>query len=150
MRLTTLSDYALRLLMMADAAGNDLITIEAAADRYRISRTHLMKVANVLTRTGYLKAVRGRSGGLKLGMPANTIRIGEVIRATEPDFALVECFANGNQCIITGACKLPRLLNEGLEAFVQTLNQHTLADIALGTPSTAMDKGVAIAGLRVK
>ena len=142
MRLTTLSDYALRLLMMAEAAGDELITIEAASDRYRISRTHLMKVANVLTRTGYLKAVRGRSGGLKLGMPANTIRIGEVIRMTEPDLALVECFASGNQCIITAACKLPRLLNEALEAFIQTLNQHTLADITLGAPFARVDQAV--------
>jgi Rrf2 family transcriptional regulator, nitric oxide-sensitive transcriptional repressor len=135
MRLTTLSDYALRLLMMAEAAGDELITIEAAAERYRISRTHLMKVANVLTRAGYLKAVRGRSGGLKLGMSAKDIRIGELMRATEPDFALVECLTSGNQCVITGVCKLPRLLNEALEAFVSSLNQHTLADICLSRAS---------------
>lgn len=132
MRLTTLSDYALRLLMMAQQAGDALITIEGAASRYHISRTHLMKVANVLTRAGYLQAVRGRSGGLRLAKPAANIRIGDVIRATEPDFALVECFGSGNHCVITGACKLPRILNEGLEAFVAVLNGYTLEDIALG------------------
>jgi Rrf2 family transcriptional regulator, nitric oxide-sensitive transcriptional repressor len=132
MRLTTLSDYALRLLMMAQAAGDDLITIERAATRYHISRTHLMKVANVLTRAGYLQAVRGRSGGLRLAKPAADIRIGDVIRATEPDFALVECMGSDNHCAITGACKLPNILTSGLEAFVAELNKHTLDDIKLG------------------
>jgi Rrf2 family transcriptional regulator, nitric oxide-sensitive transcriptional repressor len=138
MRLTTLSDYALRLLMMAQAAGDDLITIEAAATRYHISRTHLMKVANVLTRAGYLQALRGRSGGLRLAKPASEIRIGDVIRATEPDFALVECLGDDNHCVITSACKLPRLLNEGLEAFVTVLNKFTLEDIAIGQQLNAL------------
>jgi Rrf2 family transcriptional regulator, nitric oxide-sensitive transcriptional repressor len=138
MRLTTLSDYALRLLMMADAAGDDLITIEAAATRYHISRAHLMKVANVLTRAGYLQAVRGRSGGLRLAKPARAIRIGDVIRATEPDFALVECFGAENRCIITSACKLPRILHEGLNAFIEVMNGYTLDDISLGRPLSAL------------
>jgi Rrf2 family transcriptional regulator, nitric oxide-sensitive transcriptional repressor len=131
MRLTTLSDYALRLLMMAQAAGDDLITIEGAASRYHISRTHLMKVANVLTRAGYLQAVRGRSGGLRLAKPAGEIRIGDVIRATEPDFAMVECLGDNNHCVITQACRLPRILNEGLDAFITVLNGYSLQDIAL-------------------
>jgi Rrf2 family transcriptional regulator, nitric oxide-sensitive transcriptional repressor len=131
MRLTTLTDYAIRLLLMAEASPDALITIESAATRYKISRAHLMKVANVLTRAGYLKAVRGRSGGLKLAIAANEIRIGDVIRITEPDFALVECFTTGNQCVITGPCRLPRALNEGLQAFIDTLNRYTIADIAL-------------------
>ncbi|MCA0422487.1 MAG: Rrf2 family transcriptional regulator [Proteobacteria bacterium] len=131
MRLTSFSDYAFRLLMMADAAGDRLITIEEAAKRYRISRAHLMKVANQLTRTGFLEAVRGRSGGLQLARPASEIRIGDVIRSTEPDFGLVECFLTGNTCVITGYCRLPRILNEALDAFISTMNRYTLADISL-------------------
>jgi Rrf2 family transcriptional regulator, nitric oxide-sensitive transcriptional repressor len=131
MRLTTFSDYALRLLIMADSAGDNLVTIEAAATRYNISRTHLMKVANQLTRSGYLEAVRGRSGGLRLARPADQIKIGDVIRATEPDFALVECFMSANDCCITGACRLPRILREALDAFLDSLDKYTLADIAL-------------------
>jgi Rrf2 family transcriptional regulator, nitric oxide-sensitive transcriptional repressor len=138
MRLTTLSDYALRLLMMADAAGDGLITIEAAAARYLISRSHLMKVANVLTRAGYLQAVRGRSGGLRLARPAGEIRIGDVIRATEPDFALVECLGHDNHCVITQACKLPHILGEGLGAFIDVLNRYTLHDISIGKRLSAL------------
>src|SRR5215472_4440682 len=107
MQLTKFSDYALRVLMYVHAAGDRRVTIEEMAASYRISRAHLMKVVNALTRAGFLTAVRGRSGGLMLGRPADEIRLGEVIRSTEPDFALVECFATDNQCIVTRCCRLP-------------------------------------------
>jgi Rrf2 family transcriptional regulator, nitric oxide-sensitive transcriptional repressor len=131
MRLTTFSDYALRLLMYAAASGDRLITIEEACQTYNISRGHLMKVANLLTREGYLKAIRGRSGGLALARRPKDIRLGDVVRTTESDFALVECFATGNQCIITRCCALPDVLNEALNAFIQTLDRYTLEDLLL-------------------
>lgn len=131
MRLTTFSDYALRVLMYAGAARERLITIEETAKVYNISRAHLMKVVNILTRTGFLKGVRGRSGGFTLARPPEEINLGEVVRATEPDFALVECFATGNQCVISGGCRLPKVLNEALAAFVSTLDGYTLADVLL-------------------
>jgi Rrf2 family transcriptional regulator, nitric oxide-sensitive transcriptional repressor len=131
MQLTRFSDYALRVLMFANAAGDRLVTIEEMADAYDISRAHLMKVVNALTRTGYLTPVRGRSGGVRLAMPAEEVVLGDVIRATEPDFALVECFATGNQCVITRCCKLQGVLDEALSAFLAVLDKHTLASIAL-------------------
>jgi Rrf2 family nitric oxide-sensitive transcriptional repressor len=131
MRLTTFSDYAVRVLMYAAAAGDRLITIEETARIYKISRAHLMKVVNILTRTGYLKGVRGRSGGFTLAKPPEAINLGAVMRATEPDFALVECFATGNRCMITPRCQLPNVLNEALNAFIGVFDRYTLADIAL-------------------
>jgi Rrf2 family nitric oxide-sensitive transcriptional repressor len=131
MRLTTFSDYALRVLLYAAAAGDRLITIEETAKAYNISRAHLMKVVNILTRTGYIKGVRGRSGGFTLAKPPEQINLGAVMRATEPDFALVECFAAGNRCMITKRCHLPNVLNEALNAFIGTLDRYTLADIML-------------------
>jgi Rrf2 family transcriptional regulator, nitric oxide-sensitive transcriptional repressor len=131
MRLTTFSDYALRVLMYAAAEEGRLITIEETAKTYNISRAHLMKVVNILTRTGYLKGVRGRSGGFTLAKSPEAINLGAIVRATEPDFALVECFATGNQCHITSRCQLPNVLNEALRAFVGTLDRYTLADITL-------------------
>ena len=135
MRLTNFSDYALRVLMYAATQGDRLITIEETAEVYGISRAHLMKVANQLTRSGYLKAVRGRSGGLTLAKRPNRIRLGEVLRATEPDFALVECFTPDNQCIITPRCRLRGALKEALAAFTGTLDRYTLADLIL-TPES--------------
>ncbi|MGN6145959.1 MAG: RrF2 family transcriptional regulator, partial [Mesorhizobium sp.] len=106
MRLTDFSDYSLRLLMYAAARADQLITIEETAQVYGISRAHLMKVANQLTRAGFLKAVRGRSGGLALAMRPERIGLGDVLRATEPDFALVECFRSDNHCLITPRWRL--------------------------------------------
>ena len=131
MQLTKFSDYSLRVLMYAQAAGDKLVTIEEMAASYRISRAHLMKVVNALTRAGYLQAVRGRSGGLRLARPADEIRLGDVIRKTEPDFALVECFASDSQCVIGGCCRLPPVLNRALAAFLSELDRHTVASIAL-------------------
>lgn len=131
MRLTNFSDYALRVLMYAAAQGDRLITIEETAAVYGISRTHLMKVANQLTRAGYLKAVRGRSGGLALAKRPNRIKLGDVMRATEPDFALVECFTSDNRCLITPRCRLRVALKEALAAFTGTLDRYTLADLIL-------------------
>lgn len=131
MQLTKFTDYALRVLIYTHAAGDRLVTIEEMAGSYRVSRAHLMKVVNALTRAGYLKAVRGRTGGLRLAKPPEDIRLGDVIRTTEPDFALVECFATGSQCVIQGRCRLPRIMQEALGDFIAALNRYTLASIAL-------------------
>lgn len=130
MRLTNFSDYALRILMYAETRGR-LITIEETAEIYGISRAHLMKVANQLTRAGFLKATRGRAGGLALARQPDKIRLGDVVRATEPDFALVECFTSGNRCLITPRCRLKGVLKEALHDFMATLDRYTLADLIL-------------------
>ena len=131
MRLTNFSDYTLRLLMYAAAQQGRRITIEETSKVYGISRAHLMKVANMLTQAGYLKAVRGRSGGLELAKRPEKIRLGELLRLTEPDFVLVECFGVGDQCVITSRCRLRGALKEALDSFLATLDRYTLADLVL-------------------
>ncbi len=129
MRLTNFSDYALRILMLAAAHDDRLITIEETAEVYGISRAHLMKVANQLSRSGFLRSVRGRFGGLTLARHPEQINLGEVLRATEPDFELVECFTADNRCILTPRCKLRGILDEALAAFIGTVDRYTLADL---------------------
>jgi Rrf2 family transcriptional regulator, nitric oxide-sensitive transcriptional repressor len=131
MRLMGFTDYALRLLMYAAAQEGRLITIEETSKVFHISLGHVKKVAYTLARAGYLKAVRGRSGGLTLALPPEKIRLGDVIRTTEPDFAMVECFAPGNECIITRYCRMRGILHEGLDAFHAVLDKYTLADLML-------------------
>jgi Rrf2 family nitric oxide-sensitive transcriptional repressor len=116
--------------MYAAAQNDRLITVEETATVFGISRAHLRKVANALTRAGYLTAVRGRSGGLKLGKSPDKIRLGDVVRATEPDFALVECWA-GERCVLTACCHLRGVLKEALDAFFAVLDSHTLRDLLL-------------------
>ena len=129
MRLTNFSDFSLRLLMYAAAHQDRLITIEETSEIYNISRGHLMKIANTLTRAGYLKAVRGRSGGLALAKAPGKIRLGEVFRVTEPDFNLVECFASNATCRIQGACCLNSILDQAVKALFLVLDRYTLADL---------------------
>lgn len=131
MRLTAFTDYALRLLLRVAVAGDGPVTIEEAARVYGISRAHLMKIANTLIRGGYLRGARGRSGGLRLAVEPERIRLGDVVRLTEPDLALVECFATGNQCVVTRACRLPPIFSEALAAFLAVLDAKTLADVML-------------------
>ena len=132
MQLTKFSDYALRVLIYVESAKDELVTIDQIASAYGISRAHLMKVVNTLTREGFLNAVRGRSGGLRLAKPPGEIRLGDVLRATEPDFAIVECFSTGSPCAITRCCRLSGVLQDALGGFLDVMDRHTLADIALG------------------
>lgn len=131
MRLTSFTDFAFRLLIYAAARDGRLVTIEEVVDHFEISRGHLMKVARALTGSGYLTAVRGRGGGLRLARPPQEIGLGDVVRATEPDFALVECFETRNHCVITPKCRLRIILNESLDAFVAVLDRYTLSDLML-------------------
>ena len=128
MRITQYTDYALRVLIYLGLEDQKLSTIGEIAERYVISRSHLMKVVNQLVQEGFVEGVRGKGGGIRLAMPAEQIRIGDVVRKIEPDLALVECFGPGNQCVITPACDLKRALSEALKAFLAVLDDYTLAD----------------------
>lgn len=131
MRLTKFSDYAIRVLLYAASRPNALVTIEETADVFDVSRAHLKKVVLHLSSNGYLRAVRGRGGGFTLARAPRDIPLGELLRSTESDFGLAECFLPGNRCAITPVCRLPRILNEALSAFLETFDRYTLQDILL-------------------
>ena len=128
--MTLHSDYALRLLIRLAVEPDDVHTIESISHRYGISQHHLGKVAQTLVQAGFVESVRGRRGGLRLACGADEIRLGDVMRATEQDFALVECFdPEAGGCAIAGACGLQRVLREALAAFFEVIDRHTLADL---------------------
>jgi Rrf2 family nitric oxide-sensitive transcriptional repressor len=130
MRLTYHADYALRLLMYAGLKDGELVQIQEVANAYGISKNHLMKVAFQLGKLGFLDTVRGRNGGLKLARPPEEISIGDVVRKSEEDFTLVECFdPESNTCVISGPCRLRGVLREALNAYLAVLDQHSLADL---------------------
>jgi len=130
MRLTMHTDFALRMLMLLAMEPEELHTIEEIARRYDISRNHLMKVTQTLVQAGFLDSLRGRGGGLRLARPASKIVIGDVVRATEDGFDLVECFDRSqNRCLITPACGLRGPLEEALLAFLTVLDSYSLADL---------------------
>jgi len=129
MRITRYTDYSLRVLMYVAVAGKHRTTIRDIADCYGISRNHLMKVVQELSNNGYLLAQRGKNGGIRLNRNPEDINVGTLIRQTEQDFGLVECFGSQNACIITPACALKNVLADALEAFFRVLDQYTLADL---------------------
>ena len=129
MRLTFSTDYALRLLMLVGLETEHLVTIEEVADRFGISKNHLMKVAYQLGQAGYLETVRGRNGGLRLGKAPSQIVVGEVVRRMEPDFAVVECQNPAGYCRITPSCVLRSAMREAVQAFLDKLDQYTLEDL---------------------
>ena len=135
MRLTFYSDYSLRLLMYAAVRHGELVTIQEVATAYGISKNHLMKVAFELGRKGYLDTVRGRGGGFRLSRPPEKIRLGDVVRETEEDFTMVECFdPKTNKCAITAPCRLRGALSRALKAYFAVLDEYTLADLAVKHP----------------
>ena len=127
-KLTRYTDYALRVLMHLAARPDRLASIGEIARVYGISQNHLMKVVHDLGKAGYVAAVRGRSGGIRLGRPAAAIVVGDVVRYTEEGFDLVEC----GSCIVAPACGLTGVLNQALLAFMRTLDGYTLDDLVRG------------------
>lgn len=129
MRLALSTDYALRLLMLVGLESDRLVTIEEVADRFHISKNHLMKVAYQLGQAKYLDTVRGRNGGLRLGKAPDQIVVGEIVRTMEPDFAVVECEISTGRCRITPSCVLRVAMREAVGAFLEKLDQYTLGDL---------------------
>ena len=125
MRLKSYTDYALRVLMHLAAQPDRLASIGEMARIYRISHNHLMKVVHDLRKQGFLVAVRGRSGGVRLGRPATEISVGDVVRHTEGTFDLVDC----GSCVIAPACALTSALHEARAAFMAVLDGYSLADL---------------------
>jgi Rrf2 family nitric oxide-sensitive transcriptional repressor len=129
MRLTYFSDYAFRVLIYLALMPDRRCTIREISDAYGISRAHLMKVVNLLTREELVTAQRGPNGGLTLAVPASDIRLGDVIRKTEEDLGLVECFRPENTCLLTPSCALAPALSRAMQAFLAELDKQTIADL---------------------
>jgi Rrf2 family transcriptional regulator, nitric oxide-sensitive transcriptional repressor len=131
MRLTLYTDYSLRVLLYLSDREDEIVTVAELADFYKISRNHLVKVVHNLGLSGYILTTRGRRGGLKLSRPAKEILVGEVVRSTEPDFDLLECFNPAtDKCVISSTCSLKSAIFRAQAGFLDVLDKYTLADIA--------------------
>jgi Rrf2 family nitric oxide-sensitive transcriptional repressor len=125
------TDFSLRVLMYIGSKDKmELSTIQEISTAYDISKNHLMKVTYELGKLGFIETIRGRGGGIRLALTPEEINIGEVIRQTEDDFNLVECFnCTTNLCVITPVCKLSNILHQALVAYLAVLDQYTLQDL---------------------
>ncbi|WP_151703564.1 RrF2 family transcriptional regulator [Nitrincola alkalilacustris] len=129
MQITIYTDYSLRVLThLALQPGGKLMTIQEIADSYQISKNHLTKVVHHLQKSGYIDTIRGKKGGIRLRRSPSEINIGALVRETEQDMKLVECFSDKGQCAISPACHLKSVFDEALKSFLATLDRYTLAD----------------------
>jgi len=130
MQLTQFTDFALRTLLYLGVHTGRLVPIAEVSAAYGISNHHLVKVASLLVRAGYVQAVRGRGGGMQLAQPPAALRLGAVVRTCEPHMNLVECFDRGhNTCPIVAVCELAGVLATAQEEFLARLDGYSLADL---------------------
>jgi len=125
MRFTRYTDYAIRVLIHLGTNADELCSIADIAHAYDISQNHLRKIAQDLATSGFVEAVRGRNGGLRLGRPTKDINLGALVRHTEIGLVLVDC----ENCAIRSACTLPSILAEAVCAFLAVLDRYTLEDL---------------------
>ena len=154
MRLTDYTEYALRVLLFLAVRDEGLTTIQDISEAYGISKNHLMKVVQRLSELGWIETVRGRNGGLRLNARSLGLTIGEVVRGTESDFALVGCFpregAEPRQCVIEPQCRLKHVFEAARGAFLAELDRYTLGEVANPAAPLAELLGLSAAGLNVR
>ncbi|MCM0613108.1 Rrf2 family transcriptional regulator [Marinobacter sediminum] len=129
MHITRYTDYSLRVLIYLAVQGDRLTTIQEIAESYDISKNHLMKVVHQLNKKGYIETIRGKKGGMRLNMAPGDISIGILVRETEQDLNMVECFSSKNACKIAPVCGLKSMFGEALQAFLAVLDKYTLTDV---------------------
>lgn len=128
MKLTTYTDFGLRTLMyLATLPEGELSSVGQVSKLYDVSRNHLVKVVNQLAREGYIKAVRGKNGGIRLAKPARDINVGQVIRSLENNLNGIDC--GSPACYLVRICLLKDALKEAMEAFLAVMESYTLADL---------------------
>ncbi|MDI1269733.1 MAG: Rrf2 family transcriptional regulator [Polaromonas sp.] len=138
MKLTTFTDYSLRVLIYLAAQPQKRATIAEIAASFDVSENHLTKVVHLLGKNGWLANVRGKGGGLELAMPPELVGVGAVVRQTQGAAVVAECFSDeGNHCAITRICRLRGVLGEAVEAFYTVLDRYTLADLVQNRQSLA-------------
>lgn len=129
MKLTQYTDYSLRVLMYLGSRPSEKVQIDEIANFYHISKNHLMKVVHHLATLGYIKTMRGRGGGIMLNYKPHELKLGDIVRHTEDNFHMAECFRPDNACVLTEVCGLTPILGSALNAYLNTLDQYTLEDI---------------------
>jgi Rrf2 family iron-responsive transcriptional regulator len=143
MRLTRQTNYAMRILMYCAANDTRLSRIPEIAASYSVSELFLFKILQPLVEHGLVQTVRGRNGGVRLGRPADKISLFDVVRVTEENFAMAECFENDDaDCPLIDSCALNAALREALNAFFEVLARHTISDLIKARPNVRLLLGI--------
>jgi Rrf2 family nitric oxide-sensitive transcriptional repressor len=141
MQLTLHADYSLRILLYLTENPDRYVSTREISEAYGISRNHLVRVVQTLHANGFVEVSEGRSGGVKLARDPAEINLGQVVRKTEPNFRIVECFeSDTNTCPIVPVCRLKGILSEALASFLGVLDNCALADLVNGLPGQSLSQ----------
>lgn len=139
MRLASFTDYSLRVLIYLAIRGEERSTVSEIADKYQISKNHLVKVVHNLSTMGIVDSYKGKGGGISLSISPEKIHIGKLVRELEGDSYLVECLGPNGSCKINLTCKLKGALKRAQDSFYEVLDNYTLADITTNKVKLSID-----------
>ncbi|MCR4267973.1 iron-responsive transcriptional regulator RirA [Nitratireductor sp. ZSWI3] len=143
MRLTRQTNYAIRILMYCAANEGRLSRISDIAEAYTLSDLFLFKILQPLVEHGLVETVRGRHGGVRLAKDAADITLFDVVRVTEDNFAMAECFENDSaECPLVESCGLNEALRKALNAFFEVLGAYTIKDLVDSKPDMRHRLGI--------
>jgi Rrf2 family protein len=143
MRLTRQTNYAVRILMYCEANKGKLSHVPEIASAYNVSELFLFKILKPLVENGFIETVRGRNGGVRLAKPATDISLFDVVRVTEDNFAMAECFENdAADCPLVDSCGMNAALREALGAFFEVLSRYSIDDLVKARPNIATVLGI--------
>ena len=125
MKLNMKTDYALRVLIFLGGRPDQLFDIETLSRTYDLPASSLMKIVSELVHHGFVRSIRGRLGGIQIGMPPSEIRVSDVVLAMGEPMKIVDC----SSCLLAGNCRLQGVLCEAAEAFMAVLTRYTLDEL---------------------
>ena len=130
MYLSKFTDYSFRILMYLGNNPDKLSTVDELASILGLSTHHVKKIVYKLSKNNYILSLKGRNGGIKLGMDPKDINLGNLLEITEDNLDILECFSiENNTCSLNNCCKLKPIINDALESFKLELSKYTLDDI---------------------
>ena len=130
MRISTKGRYALAVMLdlsIYDTGEN--IPIKTIAKRLNLSGKYLEQGVGVLTKAGFVKSVRGSSGGYRLAKQPKEYTVGAILRLTEGSLAPVACVEDGEPASEADSGVIMTVWQELNDAINSVVDRITLEDL---------------------
>ena len=126
MRITRAGEYAVRcVLYMSDREKNQIISRKEISKDMDIPDQFLGKIAQQLSRSGFIEIVQGARGGYRLLKKPKEITLLDVVESVSGEIFLNDCIMNPDSCTRSSACAVHRVWEEAREQLRATLRNAT-------------------------
>lgn len=134
MKISTKGRYALRVLIdLAEHEPDVYVPLQEIADNQQISEKYLEKVINQLSKSGFVKGIRGKGGGYRLTKKPEEYTVRSVLEVMEKDLAPVACLeCEENECERASICKTLPLWEQLQSVIYNFFDSYTLQDLMNG------------------